>query len=208
VSGLTFGFAVSTDRLFFDDTHAGSIHFDVEDGYRLADDDGQIQLHGALDLLLLTPGDILSDGFRVALDTLGGHLQIGQQFHLLSSMIESCVLSNQCLHATDCRREFRVSDIEFYVDRKLSLVTLWAQIVRAQYVHPAHGRQYRLASQLAVMSFVATAAGQAPLFGGRSRELQQLAERCSSGMMHGRADRHLDGLQVKPRLALVRKDDA
>ena len=72
VGGLPSDFALSVDRFFFDDRHSGSIHLDVKDGYRLTDDDGQIQLHGALDLLLLAGGDILSDRLRGALHTFCG----------------------------------------------------------------------------------------------------------------------------------------
>src|SRR6266481_304348 len=50
--------------------------FRIQDRNWLSDDDRQIQLHGSLDLLLLTRGDILSDGFRGPLHGLGGHLQI------------------------------------------------------------------------------------------------------------------------------------
>ena len=46
------------------------------------------------------------------------------------------------------------------------------------------------------MSRVATAAGNAPLLGCRSRKLQQLVEGCRRGPMEGGAHRHLDGLQV------------
>ena len=47
------------------------------------------------------------------------------------------------------------------------------------------------------MSLAAARTGKGPLIGGRGRELQELGQRRCSGLMHGRAHRHLDGFQVE-----------
>jgi hypothetical protein len=60
----------------------------IQDGDRLADDNGQIQLDGALDLTLFVLGDILSDGLCRALYGFGSHLQAGQDLQLLAAVIE------------------------------------------------------------------------------------------------------------------------
>ena len=46
------------------------------------------------------------------------------------------------------------------------------------------------------------------MLGGRRRELQEFAERACPSVVHGRAHRHLDGLQIQvPRLTATAKDD-
>jgi len=52
--------------------------FRIQDRHRLTDDDRQVQLPSPLDLLLLTGGDILSDGFRGPFHSLGGDFQISE----------------------------------------------------------------------------------------------------------------------------------
>src|ERR1019366_5016381 len=59
------------------------------------------------------------------------------------------------------------------------------------------------------MSVMAASTREGALLGGRRRELQQFAQRGCSGVVHGRAHRHLDGLQIQvPRLTATAKDDA
>ena len=56
---------------------------------------------------------------------------------------------------------------------------------------------------------MAASTRQGPLVGSRRRELQQFAQRGCSGLVHGRAHRHLDGFQIQmPRLAAAAEDDA
>ena len=81
-------FAFATRGLFLHHGHAGAVHLDIENGNGLAHDDGQIELHGAIDLLLLLTRDVCADRFGHALHGLGGYLQAGQQLHLLTAMIE------------------------------------------------------------------------------------------------------------------------
>jgi hypothetical protein len=59
------------------------------------------------------------------------------------------------------------------------------------------------------VSRVTAATGQAPLIGSRSGKLQEFGERRGSGVMHGRAYRHLDGFQIQAAgLAPSGEDDA
>lgn len=46
-----------------------------KDGYRLTEDNGQIQLHGAIDFLLLSACAVGADGFGSALYRLRGYFQ-------------------------------------------------------------------------------------------------------------------------------------
>jgi hypothetical protein len=106
--------------------HAGAVHLDIENGNGLAHDDRQIELHGAIDLLLLLQCNVCADRFGHALHRLGGDLQAGQQFHLLTSVIEGGLLSHQRLHAPHTRRELGVDDVEFLVGGKLPFMAVRA----------------------------------------------------------------------------------
>ena len=75
---------------------------------------------------MVAGGDILSNRFRGALHGLGGHLQIGQEFQLLTSLIERRLLANDCLHAAHSRRELRVSDVQFAIGGELSAMAVRA----------------------------------------------------------------------------------
>src|SRR5947199_4468366 len=75
MSWLARGLALPTRRLFLHHGNSGPIHLHIQDGHRLADDDGQIQLQGFLDLSLLALGDIGSDGLCSTLHGFGGHLR-------------------------------------------------------------------------------------------------------------------------------------
>jgi hypothetical protein len=60
-----------------------------------------------------------------------------------------------------------------------------------------------------IVGLVTASTRDAPLLGSWDRELQQLAERRGSGVMHGRTHRHLDGLQIETAgLAATIEDDA
>ena len=73
----------------------------------------------------------------------------------------------------------------------------------------AHRGQHRFGAQFLIASLVTAGARDAPLFGCGSRELQQLVERRSAGMVHGRTHRHLGSLQIETaRLAALLEDDA
>ena len=110
-------------RLHYRDTSA--VHLHVQDGYRLAHHDGQIQLQGALNFLLLASADIGSDGFGGSFHGFGCHFEAGtpfdrsrvdgtgnnrplaeerragQQFDLLASMVEWGFRADQRPHAAD-----------------------------------------------------------------------------------------------------------
>ena len=93
MGGLPIRLALSSHGFRFHYRHAGSIHLHIQDRNRLADHHRQIQLHGALDPFPLADGDILSNRLRRPLHGFGGHLQIGQQFHLLTPVIEGRLLA-------------------------------------------------------------------------------------------------------------------
>ena len=117
---LAFGLALPTDGLFLHHRHSRPIHLHVQDGNRLADNHGQLQLEGFLDLGLFLLSDIGSDGLCGTLHGFGRHLQAGQNFHLFAAVIEGRLLADHRLHAADAGREFRILDIQFDVHRKLA----------------------------------------------------------------------------------------
>ena len=63
--------------LFLDHRHPRSVHLYIQDGSRLAYDDRQIQLNGALDLALLAPGDIGANRLCRALNRFGRDVEAG-----------------------------------------------------------------------------------------------------------------------------------
>ena len=84
-----------------------------------------------------------------------------------------------------------------------------AQVVGTRHFHLTHRREKRLGAQFPVVSRMAAGTGNAPLIGGGSGELQQLSQGGGSGLMHGRAHRHLDGFQIQTaRLTASVEDDA
>ncbi len=101
-------------------------HLYVENGYRLADLNGQIQLDSPLNLLLFSPGDIAADGLRRALDRFGGYLQTGQDLDLLAARIEGRLLADQCLHAAHTRGNLGLLNVQFDIGGELAGVTVSA----------------------------------------------------------------------------------
>ena len=93
-----------------------------------AQHDGQIQLHGSLDLCLLARGDILAYGFRCPLHGFGGDLQTGEQFHLLTPVVEGCRRSHHSEHAAHFGGDFRFLHIQFHIGRELSLMASRTQV--------------------------------------------------------------------------------
>jgi hypothetical protein len=126
MGGLTFHLALPVHRLFLYHRYARPIHLHIEDGDRFAHDHRQIQLHGPMHLLSLARGDILPNRLRRSLHGFGGHIQIGELFHLLASVVEGRLLADHCLHPAHSRRGLRVFDIQFDIGGKLALVTVRA----------------------------------------------------------------------------------
>ena len=139
MGGLTVCLALAAYSFLLDHRHSGPIHLHIENRNRLAEDNGKIQLDRFLDLLALTLSDILSNRFCGALHRLGSHLQSGQNFHLFAAMIEGSILAHQSVHTAHPGRELHVLDIQFHVGRKLSLMTMRAQIVGTRQFHLAQG---------------------------------------------------------------------
>ncbi len=124
-------------------------------------------------------------------------------------MIEGSLLAHQRLHAAHSRRALSLGDVEFVIGRKLPAMTVPAQVVGARHIHPAHGGEKRLGAQFPVLSLVAARARKTALAGRRSFPLQQFGEGCGAGLVHRRAQRHLDGLQIPvARLAPPAEQDA
>jgi len=172
--GLPVALALPTHSLFLHHGDSGSIHLHIQDGNRLAADDGQIQLQGFLDLGLLALGDIASDGLGYTFHGFGGHLQASQQSHVLAAVIEWGLLAYQSMHATHSGRKFGVLDVQFDIHRKLADVTLGAQVVRAREANRTDDRQKGFRANFLVLGMMATGARQLTLI-ARSFELQQLA---------------------------------
>lgn len=143
--------------------HASSIHLEIKNGDRFTHDYGQIQLHGAIDLLLLALCDVSADRFDRSRDGLGGDLQARQQLHLFPTVIEGGVLSHQRLHAPHTGRELRVLDIQFLVGRKLALVAMGTQIPGPRDFHCAQSGQHAPRAEFAVPRLVTAATGNAAL---------------------------------------------
>ena len=120
---LTIGLAFPRYGLFLHYGDAGPVHLHIQDGNGFADDHRQIQLHGALNLLLLPMRKIFSDRFRRALHGFGGDLQASQEFHRLASVVEGSFLAHRRQHAAHARRQLRPVDVQFDVRGKLSGVT-------------------------------------------------------------------------------------
>ena len=157
--------------LFLHHRYSRPIHLHIQDRNRLADFDGQVQLDGSLDLLLLTLSDILSNSFRRTLDRLGGHLQSGQDIHLLTAVVKESLLPHQGLHATHPGREFRLLNVQFHIGRKLAAVTARAKIVGARDLYSAHRGQQRPGTQLSVSGLLAARTSYSVGRVGRSRKV-------------------------------------
>jgi hypothetical protein len=93
---------------------------------------------------LFAGGDLFPDRLRTSLYGLCGYLQIGQQFHVLASVIEGGLLADDGLHAAHAGGELRIFDIQFNIRGRLPAVTVWAQIIGTRDFHPTHRSQDRL----------------------------------------------------------------
>ena len=136
----------------FHHRHSGAVDLRIQHGNGRSHNDWQVQLHGPLDLGLLAGGDVFPDGLRRALHGLGGHLQVGQEFQLLASVIEGGLLTDDCLHAAHSWRELGVFDIQFDIGGELSAMAVRAQVVGTRDGDLAHGRQHRLGAQFLIAS--------------------------------------------------------
>ena len=164
-----------TCRLFLHHRDSGPIHLHIQDGNGFARDDRQIQLQGFLDLFLLTLDDIGSDGFCRALHGFGGHLQAGQNLHLLAAAIERGLLAHQGLHAAHPGRKLRIRDVQFDIHRKLADMASGAQVVGAGEAYGTDNRQHRFRTDFLILRMMAATTRQLTLIRGRGCELQQFA---------------------------------
>ena len=88
---------------------------------------------GAVDLLLLSCGDIGSDRLRRALHRFGSHLPIGQKLHLPAPAIKWVLVAHNRLHTAHPWRKLLVLYIEFDIGRKLAVVTVRTQVIGTRY---------------------------------------------------------------------------
>jgi hypothetical protein len=100
-------------RFFLHHGHSRSVHLHIQNANRLADNDRQVQLDGFADFALLAGGDVGANRLRCPLHGFGGHLQTGQNLHLLTTAIERHLLSHRCLHAAHPGREVRIAYVSF-----------------------------------------------------------------------------------------------
>ena len=95
--------------------------------------------------------DVVSDGLCGALHRFGGHLQAGQNLHLLATVIEGSLLADQSVHTAHSGGEFRILDIQFDIGWELAEVTVRARVAGPRNVDRAHGGEDRFGAQLPVV---------------------------------------------------------
>jgi hypothetical protein len=169
---------------------------DIKNRDGFTEDYRQIELYGAIDLLLLAPGDISADGFGYTFNGLGGDLQASEQFHLLATVIERAVLSHQRLHAPHAGREIGVLDIQFLVGGELALVAIWTQIPGPPDFHRAQSGQQAARAQFAVTRLATAGTRKAALLFGWFAKVQQPGEGGGTGVMQSGAESHLHRFQI------------
>ena len=96
---LAVSLAFASLYLFLHYRHSRPIHLHIQNRNGFTHNDGQVQLNGFADFALLAGGDVGSDGLRRALHRFGGHLQSGQNLHLLSTAIKRSLLAHYRIHA-------------------------------------------------------------------------------------------------------------
>jgi hypothetical protein len=151
-------------------------------------------LQRAVDLFLLAACNIGADALGDAFDGFSGDLQARQQLHLFPTVIKSCLLPNQSLHASQAGREFGTDDIELLIRRKLPLMAMRTQVPGSGNFHPTDCGQHGFRAQFPIACLMAAGARHGALLG--HGEPQQLVQDRGSGLMHGRANEHLDGFQI------------
>src|SRR5215472_3449335 len=123
-------------------------------------------------------------------------------------MIERGLVAHHVLHAAYPRRKLRLLDIQLGIGWKLASMTGRTQIIRAGDFHRAQGRQHPLGAQLMVTSALAAGTGHGALLLARGGKVQQLAQRCRTRPVEGRANRHLYRLQIHAALFAPLSKDA
>ena len=138
----------------FSHRYAGSVDLHIEDRNGLAHYDGQTQLQSALNLPLVACGDIGSDGFGSTFHRFGRHREAGQQFDLLSSMVEWHIRAHQRQHAANTGRQIRFLYVQSRIGRTLPVMAVRTQIPGAQQPDLAHRSQYVPRTHLTVTGLV------------------------------------------------------
>ena len=175
----------------------------------MADDDRQIQLQGALNLLPLPLRKIFSYRFRRALHRFGGDVQASQEFHLLASVIEGSLLAHRGQHPAYARRELRMVDVQFDIGGKLSGMAARTQVIRPRNMCATEHREKRLGAESLILRMVTTGARQLALLQRRGFEFEQLAQAGCAGLMQGRPKSVLHGFKIHlAALAALGKDAA
>ena len=89
-------------------------------------------------------------------------------------------------------------DIQFDIQGKLSVMTMGAEVVRAQQFHLTHYGEDASGAQLLIGGGLTAGASSLPLLRARRVALQQLAQSHSADLMHGRPQGHFYGFQIQP----------
>jgi len=169
---------------------------DINLSDRLANRDGQLQLHGLPDGLLLVAGDVRSHRFRHSLHCLGGDLQIGQQFHLLTTVIEAGALTaHQRQHAAHSRRKLGIFDVSGDIGGEVSLTAVRAPVAGTEHA----GRTQHGEDGFAPRAFITgmVTAGARHVGGNRSGLVEEFAQTGCAGGVECGSQGQLPGLQVQ-----------
>jgi hypothetical protein len=145
-----------------------AVHLDVEDLRGGSADLGQVQLLGAVDLLLLIAFDAGADGLGLAFDGLGGDLQSGQQLELLAALLKAGLAAHHGHHPPHSGRKLGAFHVQLPVARALAPVATRAQIVVPLELHrPQSGQQLPRPPVMMAALVSASAARRARLGRGR-----------------------------------------
>ena len=205
VSWLAFDLALATLHLGLHHRDAGAVHLDVKDGHGGGTNLEKFQLLGAADLFLLALSDIGANGFRPALDGLGGEFQSGQQLQLLPAPIKAGLTAYQRHHPTHAGRKLLPLHVQFLVPRAVALVVMRADLIGPFQLDRSQYGEQPLGAVIVVAGLPSTSTGHC--CGMAAALAQQSRQHGRTSPMKARAGRHLDRLQVESMaLPLGRKD--
>jgi hypothetical protein len=151
--------------------------------------------------------NIASHRFSHPFHGLGGNFQPCQETHLLAALREGRVAAHGGQHAAHGRGAIRLMDTELYIGGELALAACGTEVVRTgdrgstdcgqqgARTHPLELRQAAAGTRDTALLLV------------RRREPQQFGNGVGAGLMHGGANRRLDGFEVElPGSMLIGED--
>ena len=101
-------------------------------------------MESAGDLFLFSLDDVFPNGFGGALHRLGGHLQTGQNLHLLLSPWESGLVPEQGQHTAYSRGILGLLHIQLLIDGELAFSALPTEVVRQAQFHLSQNTEQTL----------------------------------------------------------------